>query len=203
MRCWVRGVRITCSPRSRSAVSVYCSTATVSFPRRTTNAPDWAARAAGESTPRATQRGRLRIIAHFLVKGIETRRGRTGSAVGPSCAWSRDANRLDFVVLRNLQDDVHPLRDLPKDGVDPVEVRLGRVADEELAPARVLAGVGHGERPRRVLVDVLLRLALDRIAGAARADPSPAPLGIGVAPLDHEVRDHPVEPGPVIEACVR
>src|SRR6266699_403208 len=182
MRCCVRGVRITCSPWSRSAVSVYCSIATVSLPRRTTNAPDWAARAAGESTPRVTQRRTPRIIAHFLVKGIETRvfsHSIFSMPLPPPPSpppRSGDPNRLDFVVLRNLQDDVHPLRDLSEDGMDPVEVRLGRVADEELAPARVLARVGHGERPRRMLVDVLLRLALDRIAGAARAYPSRAPL---------------------------
>src|SRR2546422_6447254 len=116
---------------------------------------------------------------------------------------SSDPNRLHFVVLRNLFHDVHPLRDLSENGVDPVKVRLWRVADEELTPPRVLAGVRHRERAREVTVDVLRRLALDGVTGPAGADPPLTGLRVGIAPLDHEVRDHPMKPGAVVEARVR
>src|SRR5437867_8379655 len=80
---------------------------------------------------------------------------------------------------------------------------LRGVADEELAAPGVLAGVGHGERPRDVLVDVLVGLALDRVSRAAATDPSFPALRVGIAALDHEVRDHAVELGAVIETRVR
>src|SRR3989442_152354 len=86
--------------------------------------------------------------------------------------WSFHSNRFDFVVLHNLVDHVLSLGDLSENGVDSVKVRLGSMTDEELAAAGVLPGVGHGQRPRDVLVDVLLGLALDGVAGPAGADAS-------------------------------
>src|SRR5439155_4671535 len=78
--------------------------------------------------------------------------------------WSFHSNRFHFVVLRNLVDYVLSLGDLSENGVDSVKVRLGSMTDEELAAAGVLPGVGHGQGPRDVLVDVLLGLALDGVA---------------------------------------
>src|SRR5437764_1547957 len=126
------------------------------------------------------------------------------------CAWisplirngSHHANRFHFVVLGDLVHHVLPLAHLSEHGVDAVEVRLWGVADEKLAAPRVLAGVGHGEGARDVLVDVLVRLALDRVARPAGADPSLAGLGVGIAALDHEVGDHAMEPGSVVEPGV-
>src|SRR5438034_3069687 len=69
--------------------------------------------------------------------------------------WSFHSNRFHFVVLRNLVDYVLSLGDLSENGVDSVKVRLGSMTDEELAAAGVLPGVGHGQGPRDVLVDVL------------------------------------------------
>src|SRR3989454_169723 len=103
--------------------------------------------------------------------------------------WSFHSNRFDFVVLRNLVDHVLSLGDLSENGVDSVKVRLGRMTDEELAAAGVLPGVGHGQRPRDVLVDVLLGLALDGVAGPAGADASLPGLRNRVTTLNHEVRD--------------
>src|SRR6266480_4507234 len=104
--------------------------------------------------------------------------------------WSFHSNRFDFVVLRNLVDHVLSLGDLSENGVDSVKVRLGSMTDEELAAAGVLPGVGHGQRPRDVLVDVLLGLALDGVAGPAGADASLPGLRNRVTTLNHEVRDH-------------
>src|SRR5256712_13960798 len=73
------------------------------------------------------------------------------------------------------------------------------MADEELAASRVLPRVGHGERTRDVLVHVAVRLALDRVARPTGADAALAALGIGGAPLDHEVADHTVELRAVIK----
>src|SRR3989454_6602324 len=117
--------------------------------------------------------------------------------------WSFHSNRFDFVVLRNLVDHVLSLGDLSENGVDSVKVRLGRMTDEELAAAGVLPGVGHGQRPRDVLVDVLLGLALDGVAGPAGADASLPGLRNRVTTLNHEVRDHAVKLGAVIESRVR
>ena len=96
-----------------------------------------------------------------------------------------------------------PWRHLAEDGVDPVEVRLGCVADEELAAAGVLPGVRHRERPGHVLVGVEVGLALDLVAGAAGADARVVGvLRERIAALDHEVGDDPVEPGAVVELAV-
>src|SRR5881296_2127192 len=116
--------------------------------------------------------------------------------------WSFHPNRFDFVVLRNLADYVLSLGDLSENGVDSVKVRLGSMTDEELAAAGVLPGVGHGQRPRYVFVDVLLGLALDGVAGPAGADPPLPTLRIGIAPLNHKVGDDAVEFGAVVEARV-
>src|SRR5207245_7266859 len=110
--------------------------------------------------------------------------------------------RLHFVVLRNLGDDVHALRDLSENRMDPVKMRLGRVTDEELTAPGVLARVRHRERARDVTMDVLRGLALDRVAGSSGADPPLAGLRVGVAPLDHDVREHPMKPRAVVEARV-
>src|SRR5438552_14498243 len=117
--------------------------------------------------------------------------------------WSFHSNRFHFVVLRNLVDYVLSLGDLSENGVDSVKVRLGSMTDEELAAAGVLPGVGHGQGPRDVLVDVLLGLALDGVAGPAGADASLPGLRNRVTTLNHEVRDHAVKLGAVIESRVR
>src|SRR6266850_504911 len=64
----------------------------------------------------------------------------------------------------------------------------------------VLAGVCHRQRAGDMLVGVLLRLALDHVAGATRADRSLAGFGVRIAALDHEVRDHAMEFRPVVKA---
>src|SRR2546429_7168332 len=114
--------------------------------------------------------------------------------------WSFHSNRFHFVVLRNLVDHVQSLGDLSENGVDAVKVRLGRMADEELTAAGVLAGVGHGQRSRHVLVDVLLGLALDGVAGPTGADAPFPGLGNRVTALNHEVGDHAVELSAVVES---
>src|SRR6266496_1933109 len=190
MRCTVRGLRTTCSACSWSTVRVYCSIARVSRPSRTTNCPLWAVSVAGQASATAQNMGSLRSMAMAS--------SRRGSRCG-----SLHSNRFDFVVLRNLVHDVLPLGDLSENGVDSVKVGLRRVADEELAAAGVLPGVRHRERAGDVLVDVLVGLALDRVAGAAGADASLPGLRVGIAALDHEVGDHPVERRPVVEARVR
>src|SRR3989442_3041116 len=73
------------------------------------------------------------------------------------------------------------------------------MADEELAAAGVFTGVRHGERAGHVCVHVALGLALDGVARPARAEAALAGLRVGVAALDHEIGDHAMEPGPVVE----
>src|SRR6058998_3167888 len=187
MRCTVRGERMTCSASSRSAVRVYCSIASVSRPRRTRNCPVWAESTAGTASAAIGSVDRMPLMAV--------------SSWRESCSFH--SNRFHFVVLRNLVDHVEPLRDLSENGVDSVQVRLGGMTDEELAAAGVLSGVGHGQRPRHVLVDVLVGLALDGVAWPTCADAPLPGLRIGVASLNHEVGDHAVELGAVVERRVR
>src|SRR5690606_40097044 len=66
--------------------------------------------------------------------------------------------------------------------------------DEELAAGGVAAVVGHRHDPRLVHEVVAGPFVGDAVAGPAGAD------GLGVAALDHEVRDDAVEHGAVVEA---
>src|SRR5690348_15132716 len=80
---------------------------------------------------------------------------------------------------------------------------LGGMADEELAAAGVLPGVSHGQRTGDVLVDVLLGLAFDGVAGTTSTDAPLPGFRNRVATLNHEVRNHAVKLGAVIESRVR
>src|SRR5262245_6363872 len=76
------------------------------------------------------------------------------------------------------------------------------MADEELAAAGVLAGVRHGERAGDVLVHFAARCTFALVARAAGPHRSLAGFGVGVAALNHEVGDHAMELGAVVEAGV-
>src|SRR6266511_4078757 len=56
----------------------------------------------------------------------------------------------DAVALRDRAEHVQPRGDPAEDRVGAVEVRLGRVGDEELAAARVGAGERHAHSTRLV-----------------------------------------------------
>src|SRR5438094_146998 len=91
-------------------------------------------------------------------------------------------------------DHVHPLRDLPEDGVLPVQPRRGRHRDEELRPIGVRPRVGHGQQAGAVERWAARRtLVLELVAGA-----SPA-RALRIAALDHEVGDDPVEDRAVVQ----
>src|SRR5664279_2467311 len=102
--------------------------------------------------------------------------------------------RLDdaVIALDGLDDlDVGIGDALAEDRVHTVEVAGGAaIADEELAAAGVLAGMGHGHGAQLVLVGVARRLALDLPAWAAGAGHARgAGLGVGAAALDDELGD--------------
>src|SRR5512136_851495 len=91
----------------------------------------------------------------------------------------------------DLVHHIHPLHHLPEDRVLGVEVRVIHEVDEKLASPRVRAGVRHGDGPPDVPV-VRGELVADGIPGATPAGAR------GIAALDHEVADDPVEDGPVV-----
>src|SRR5678815_4117448 len=77
------------------------------------------------------------------------------------------------------------------------------MTDEKLASARVLAGMGHGQRAGDMLMGVAISLAFDGVAGAAGADPWIGGVaGKRIAALDHEIGDDPVKAGAIVEALV-
>src|SRR4051812_46769577 len=91
---------------------------------------------------------------------------------GRAKAELRDAHGVHDVVPYDLLHDIDPFRDLAEHGVHAVQVaRIVLAQDhEELTAAGVLAGVRHRERTDFVLVGVAGSLALDLVAGTARAD---------------------------------
>src|SRR6266550_1028530 len=74
--------------------------------------------------------------------------------------------------------------DTGEDGVDAIEVRLGGMGDEVLAPSGVGTGERHPDGPRFVA---------NRIDLVADREPGPAPAVAPRIPVLHdEVRDHPM-----------
>ena len=117
-----------------------------------------------------------------------------------------DSDRIDGAIIRISCDHSHTLDhsharvDATKYGVLVVKGRKGLERDVELAGVGVrLAGVGHGNdagsRVLQVPSDLVFELAaVDAFAPAARPG--------GVATLDHEVADDPVENRAVVVAGV-
>ena len=83
--------------------------------------------------------------------------------------------------------------------MDAVKVGLGSVADIKLGAAGVLAGMGHGQGARLVLLAI--DLAVDLVARAAGAGGAAGALtAIGAATLGHETGNYPMEGQAVVEA---
>src|ERR1044071_5955476 len=78
-----------------------------------------------------------------------------------------DGDGADAVAARDAVYHVHALDDAAEDRVAAVEVRLRRVRDEPLRPARVLARQSHPDRAPSVRHHVDLAAYL--VAGAAVA----------------------------------
>ena len=82
-----------------------------------------------------------------------------------------------------------------------VEVGLGSVADVKLRAASVLAGMGHGQGARLVLLAI--DLAVDLVAGAAGAGGATGAFtAVGATTLGHEAGNHAVEGQSVVEALL-
>ncbi len=93
--------------------------------------------------------------------------------------------------------DIQPAHHFAEDGVVPgadvgeVQPRRRGVRDKKLAAVRVLAGVGHREDARAVVLEVGMKLVGQPVAGVAGA------VAQRTAALNHEVLDDPVKNQPV------
>ena len=94
---------------------------------------------------------------------------------------------LDLVALRDRVHHVLALGHFAEDRVLAIEPRTGHVRDEKLAAVRAGAGVGHRENAGLRVLERLVDLVGEIVAGAAAAGAR------RVAALDHEVRDHAVK----------
>src|SRR5689334_23220364 len=74
-----------------------------------------------------------------------------------------------------------------------VEVRLGRVGDEELAAVGVGASIRHRKHACAMLEGIATRLVLKAVARAA------ATRACGITTLDHEVADHTVKEHAIVK----
>ena len=78
-------------------------------------------------------------------------------------------------------------------GVAVIQPGGGLDRDEELAPVGIRAGVRHGEPAGLVVLERGVKLVLELVSRAA-----PAGAG-GIAALDHEIGDNPVEDKAVVK----
>src|SRR5260370_7350507 len=93
----------------------------------------------------------------------------------------------------NRLDDIVALDDLPKHDMFAVQVRRRGGADEELRAVGVRPGIRHRQGAR---AEVLAGLALEGFVGELAAVDRLAAGAVAageIAPLAHEIRDHPVE----------
>lgn len=102
--------------------------------------------------------------------------------------------------IDNRLDDVHSLDHLTINGVLSVEVGRGLVHQEELASGRIgVAGPSRAQDSGSV--GDLVELSLESVGRAAGSvEFSRLIPGVRVATLNHEARDHAVEPGPIVKA---
>src|ERR1700733_11604158 len=104
-----------------------------------------------------------------------------------------DRYRNQLIALLDLVDDIFPLDGLSKNGMFSVQPRRFHVGDEKLASVGIRTGIGHGKRAWRVLVGVPFGLVFELVAGTSAA-------GAGrIAALHHEIRNHSMKNGTVIE----
>src|SRR4029077_6189269 len=89
------------------------------------------------------------------------------------------------------------VRYLAEDLVFAVERRGRHHRDKELRAVRARAGVGHREQIWAIEDQLGMELVAELIAGTTVTLPE------GVTPLDHEVRDDPVEDRAVVERLAR
>ena len=115
------------------------------------------------------------------------RRARAAHSPGP------DRDPLDHVARPDPVDDVHAGHHLAEERVAPVEVRLRRERDEELAAAGVLARERHAHGA--AAVGAARDLAAQRVAGAAVA------VAARAAALHDEAGLDAVEAQAVVEAA--
>ena len=106
--------------------------------------------------------------------------------------------RWGSVLLLDLTHKLHAFQDCAEDHMPSIEMRRSNRGDEELAAVGVLSGVGHGQQPTPLVLqlEVLVRklLTVDGLA--------PRAVALGeVTALDHEVLDHAVELGALLGCC--
>src|SRR5208283_4873813 len=82
---------------------------------------------------------------------------------------------------------------LAEDGVAAIEAGVGNFGDKKLTSVGVRPGVGVGETSGTIKFDVGRSFILEFVAGIAKA------FAGGISTLDHELGDHAMEDGAVIE----
>ncbi len=105
--------------------------------------------------------------------------------------------RLVDLDVRNILDNFHPADNPSKNGVFVIQPRRRAHGDEELAPVRVRAGVGHRDRVGAVVAERGVKLVLKLAAPYALAAHTRAG---GVTRLYHEALDDAVEDVAVVVA---
>src|SRR5436190_23056523 len=97
--------------------------------------------------------------------------------------------------LDDLRHHVLAFKDFAEDGVLAGEPFSGSHRDEELRAVGVWAGIGHRKSAGSIkLVRRALRFVLELISGAAHTG------ALRVATLNHEIGNHSVEDGAVVES---
>src|SRR5437762_10418512 len=100
---------------------------------------------------------------------------------------------LPCLCLSDRSHDIHSLDNLSKHRVLAVQVRRGSQRDEELAAIRIRSRIGHRENAFSVVLQLWMNFIREPIAR------TPHSRSRGIAALNHESIDHPVEDDPIVE----
>ncbi len=110
--------------------------------------------------------------------------------------WIQNFNALNRVALADPVHDVLSGGDFAKDGVFVIQPGSGHMGDEKLTAIGGGAAIGHREKAGFVVFERGNELVAEIIAGAARSGAG------GIAALNHEILDHPVEGNPVVVSAL-
>ena len=108
---------------------------------------------------------------------------------------SNDGHGLDQISFLDLVDRLHSPDHFSKYRMLPVQPWSCFVGDEELASIGVRTRVCHGEDSRSGMFEIRVNLILKTVPRTSASGSQ------RIAPLDHEICNHPVKAKTVIKAC--
>ena len=106
----------------------------------------------------------------------------------------QNCDRGHVVSLADGVEHVPSFNHLTKDGMHPIEMGGGSMANEKLAASGIFASMSHGQRASEVLMRIAGGFAFNSVAGATGA------VAARASALNHKIRNHAMEGESIVES---